>query len=295
MTDAGEETRAVLVAACNAVGWDGAAAQPIRLAENAIWRLPGGVVARIAKTGQWVQSQREVSLARWLIGLGMPVVRPRDDVEQPILAKGRPVTFWDELPPHEHGTVVDVAKVIKQLHSLPSPGFDIGSLDPFVRLRHRIEGAEWLSPGDSSWLGGLLGELEEAWRGLPDGLPQCVVHGDAWVGNLVRAGQGKLFLLDLERCSFGRPEWDLVSTAVKLTTMGAISPREYAEFCQIYGVDVTAWPGFNTMRSTRELRMTTYAAQHAVHHVKWRREAQHRVDCLRGRVGQRPWHWDGIM
>jgi hypothetical protein len=28
---------------------------------------------------------------------------------------------------------------------------------------------------------------------------------------------------------------------------------------------------------------------------EWRREAQYRVDCLRGRAGARPWQWKGIM
>jgi hypothetical protein len=54
-----------------------------------------------------------------------------------------------------------------------------------------------------------------------------------------------------------------VSTAVKLTTTGAVSAEEYAAFCETYGADVTEWEGYELLAGARELRMTTYAAQHA--------------------------------
>jgi aminoglycoside phosphotransferase (APT) family kinase protein len=102
-------------------------------------------------------------------------------------------------------------------------------------------------------------------------------------------------LLDFERASFGPPEWDLVSTAVKLTTTGAVSAEEYAAFCETYGADVTEWEGYELLAGARELRMTTYAAQHAATRPEWRREAQYRIDCLRGRAGAPPWRWKAIM
>lgn len=52
---------------------------------------------------------------------------------------------------------------------------------------------------------------------------------------------------------------------------------------------------YELMAGARELRMTTYAAQHAATRPEWRAEAQYRVDCLRGRAEPRPWHWTGIM
>ncbi|AXG79230.1 phosphotransferase [Streptomyces paludis] len=289
------ETYAALLAACATAGLDATGAEPIRLAENAIWRLPGGLVARIAKPGQQDHSARELRLARWLTTTGIPAVRPYPGLHSPVLADDRPVTFWEELPPHGTGTVLDVATLLKQLHALPLPNFPIGHLDPFIRISDRIDAATTLSAPDRTWLHSLLTELRAAWTELPPGLPECVVHGDAWTGNIARPLNGAdAILLDLERCSQGPPEWDLVSTAIKLTTTGTITPTEYDEFCTTYGTDVLQWPGYNTMRRTRELRMTTYAAQHAATHPEWRQEAQHRVDCLRGRAGQGPWRWRGI-
>ncbi|MFJ8098455.1 phosphotransferase family protein [Streptomyces griseofuscus] len=294
MTRAASSDRAVLEKACEAAGFDPAGAEPIRLAENAIWRLPGGAVARIAQPGQVAAAGREVHVARWLERNGVPAVRALD-VVQPVLAAGHPVTFWQELSPHENGSIADVVGLLKQLHALPKPDhLNLGVLDPFVRVAERIDASITLHDDDRQWLRGLLYDLKARWANRPAGLPECVVHGDAWVGNVVVTSDGPL-LIDFERVSLGPPEWDLVSTAVKLTTTGSVSRAEYAEFCAAYGMDVTEWDGYELLSGARQLRMTTYAAQHAATHEKWRAEAQYRVDCLRGRAGQPPWQWKGIM
>lgn len=294
MTTKAPTDRSVLEDACATVGFDPSGAEPIRLAENAIWRLPGGAVARIAQPGQDVAAAREVEVARWLEENDVPAVRTLD-VPQPVTAVGgHPVTFWQELPPHKNGTVADVVRLLKQLHALPKPDLDLGVLDPFVRIADRIDAARTLSDDDRQWLRDRLDDLKNRWTSRPAGLPECVVHGDAWVGNVARTAAGPL-LLDFERVSLGPPEWDLVSTAVKLTTTGAVSSEEYSAFCDFYGTDVTEWEGYELFAGARELRMTTYAAQHAATHAEWQEEAQHRVDCLRGRAGSPPWQWKGIM
>ncbi|MDT0378399.1 aminoglycoside phosphotransferase family protein [Streptomyces sp. DSM 42041] len=283
----------VLEEACRAVGLDAAGAEPLRIAENQIWRLPGRVVARIARPGQDDAAAREVRVARWLAEHEVSAVRAYP-VEQPVQAGGRPVTFWEELPEHRHGAVRDVAGALKQLHSLPAPPFDIGYLDPFVRVSERIDAAVTLSAGDRAWLHQRRTDLEAQWRVRPRGMADRAVHGDAWVGNIARTASGPV-LMDLERFSIGPPEWDLVSTAVKLTTTGGVTQLEYTEFCEAYGTDVTTWEGYPLMAAARELRMTTYAAQHAATRPEWQAEAQHRVDCLRGRSAPRPWVWKGIV
>ncbi|MGO4420284.1 phosphotransferase family protein, partial [Streptomyces sp. MCAF7] len=145
----------------------------------------------------------------------------------------------------------------------------------------RIEAATSLSEDDRQWLRDRHADLREQWDQRPAGLPECVVHGDAWVGNVALTPGGPV-LLDFERVSVGPPEWDLVSTAVKLTTTGAVTPAEYAEFCEAYGADVTQWEGYELLAGARELRMTTYAAQHAAMRPEWQAEARYRVDTQPG-------------
>ncbi|MEU3702743.1 phosphotransferase [Streptomyces anulatus] len=158
-----------------------------------------------------------------------------------------------------------------------------------------ISADHYLEPPTSSGRRPLAGVHRTRRRARrPTGLPDRAVHGDAWPGNIVRTAEGVL-MMDLERFSVGPPEWDLVSTAVRAKTTGAVSAREYDRFCAVYGYDVTAWEGYPVLARARELRMVTYAAQHAANNAEWRSQAQYRIDCLRGRSGPRPWSWTGIL
>jgi len=291
--DAGTAARTVVERACRVLGLSAHGAEPVRMAENQIWRLPGRMILRITRPGQMASAIREVAVAHWLAGQGVPAVRPLD-VHQPVEVQGRPVTVWEELPPHQDGSATDVAGLLKQLHALPIPEFPIGVLDPFVRLPERIAGATTLTGDDRAWLHGRLIELKDAWSLRAAGLPHCVIHGDAWTGNVKRTAEGPVWL-DLERFSLGPPAWDLASTAVKLTTAGSVTADEYAAFCTVYGADVTRSDDYPLLSAAREFRMATYAAQHAGSNPAWHEEAQHRVGCLRGRNGPRPWHWTAIV
>jgi aminoglycoside phosphotransferase (APT) family kinase protein len=134
-----------------------------------------------------------------------------------------------------------------------------------------------------------LAQLRERWQQLPHGLPWSVIHGDAWVGNVVSDHHGRVILLDLERTSIGPPEWDLVHTAIKYHSFGWISAGEYKQFCEIYGCDVIGWEGFALLRDIREFRMTTMAAQVATDTPAGQSQALQRLECIRGEHGTRPW------
>ncbi|GAB3209153.1 aminoglycoside phosphotransferase family protein [Marinactinospora endophytica] len=286
--------RAVLAAALPraGLGADADRAVAVRIGENAIVRLPGEVVARIARPGQQQAAAREITIARYLAEHGVPAVRALD-IAQPVVVGERAVTFWRRLPPHTPGTVRDVAHLVRALHRLPLPPPEsgVGRLDPFVRLEERIAAATSLAPTDRGWLAGRLAELRTGWEELPAGLDERLVHGDAWVGNVARFADGTSLLMDLERCSVGPPEWDLVSTAIKTTSFGWVAPAEYDGFVEVYGYDVTGWSGFPLLRDVRELRMCLYFAQHAPGNRAMHDEALLRLRCLQGELGPRPWPW----
>jgi aminoglycoside phosphotransferase (APT) family kinase protein len=249
-------------------------------------------VVRISRPGQAVAARREVNVARWLETSAVQAVQVVPNLDQPIIVDERAVTFWQELPAHHHGSPAQVAAALKQLHAqAPPASFTLGDIAPFVRLEERIAGARTATEDDRQWLHDYLSDLEEQWRTLPNGLPWCVIHGDAWVGNVVSTVDGQVILLDLERTSIGPPEWDLVHTAIKWLSFGWISQEEYAEFCDVYGHDVTTWAGFDLLRDIRELRMTTMALQTAATNAAWEEQAAHRLSCIRGEKGPRPWAW----
>lgn len=264
----------------------------LRAGENSVWRTDNGVVARISRSGSLDRIRRELQIAQWLASQRFPAVRPHSEARQPVEVDGFVVTFWVDLGPHEKGTASQVAVLLRSLHSLPAPqDFDPGRIDPFVRLESRTEAARILEPADRDRLMRTIGELREQWNQLPEFSNLCLVHGDAWVGNVARLPSGKTLLLDLERSSLGPPEWDLVSTAIKLTSFGWLSSTDYQEFCQLYGRDVTDSEHFQLLRDLRELRMTTYALQRANDQPDLASEASFRVRCLLGREGRRPWPW----
>ncbi|MGY4103604.1 phosphotransferase family protein [Nocardia sp. R16R-3T] len=287
---ASTDTLAVLRSACTAVGIDPHAAELLNLSENAVYRLPGAIVARVSRPGQVDAARREANVAGWLERSGVQAVQLVPSLEQPVIVNDRAVTFWKELPPHHHGSPAQVAAALKQLHAVAPPAsFKLGHVAPFVRLSERIDTARGVTEDSRRWLREHLVDLHERWADLPEGLPWCVIHGDAWVGNVVATDDGHVIVLDLERTSLGPPEWDLVHTAIKWLSFGWITKDQYAEFCAVYGHDVTTWAGFELLRDIREFRMTTMAVQAATADHGHQAQAQHRLACIRGERGPRPW------
>ncbi|GHJ35413.1 phosphotransferase family protein [Streptomyces sp. TS71-3] len=285
---------AVLIEAAGAADISCTGAEPIRFAENDIWRLPGKIVARISRAGQDKAAVREVAVTRWLAGSGLRAVRPLD-IDQPVVVGGRAVTFWEELPPHRTGTVMDLAPLLRQMHDLPVPNIPLGTMNPFVRVADRITQASWLPDTDRTWLMGQLADLEQQWNELPEGRPARVIHGDAWQGNCVITDtEATTYLLDFERTSLGRPEWDLTATAGDMETFGTLPREDYERYCEAYGHDVTSWSGYRTMLSIRELRQASFAVQYADEQPGARDQAAYRVSCIRGLEGPRPWRWTAI-
>jgi hypothetical protein len=86
----------VLHEACQRVGFSSDGAELLRFGENAIYRLTADpVVVRIARSADRLpRVERELCLARWLAAANIPAVRVIEDIEQPLLVDGRPVSFW---------------------------------------------------------------------------------------------------------------------------------------------------------------------------------------------------------
>jgi thiamine kinase-like enzyme len=284
--------RALASHACEQAGLSFNGAETVRLGENALFRLPDGIIVRVSRPDHQAAAYKEVAVSRWLNEVGIAAVMARQGITQPIIIANQSITFWDELNGIREGTPQQIAGALKRLHALPIPTtMPLAPITPFIRLNERIVAATTLSADDRTWLKGRLAQLEEQWNVVEPELPACVVHGDAWSGNVVQVEDGRVVLLDLERCAIGPYQWDLVSTAFKHVTSGLIDEAQYRQFCDTYGCDVTTWSGFTLLRDIRELRVTCYIAQRATENSRNVRQAQYRVDCLRGKCGLRPWAW----
>jgi aminoglycoside phosphotransferase (APT) family kinase protein len=287
-----QAARAALADACSGVGLDAAGAALLGpVADNAAFGLPGAAaVARVASSAKALaRAERELRVARWLVSQDFPAVRPLAGVDQPVVAGGRVATFWEEIPSPEQASTAELGALLRRLHGLPTPdSFALDPLRPFVRLSDHIEAATGVPDQDRAFLRRRLARLRGAYGRLEFVLPGGVIHGDPHRKNVLRAADGQVVLLDLERFSVGPREWDLAVPAV-YRRVGWHSDAEYAGFVRAYGFDVTEWEGFAVLAAIRELRMTAWLAARTGREPRLIPEARTRVASLRDDNAPRRW------
>lgn len=286
-----ESTTAVLQAACARVGLDPEGAELIRLGENAIYRLRSvPAVVRIARSmDRWADAAKEVAVSQWLARSEVSAARTWD-VEQPVEVDGHPVTFWHYIEGRRGnlGDVKALGEVLYRIHGLAPPTeFVLPPENVLGRVESRVERAS-VPPSDRSFLLALLGELAEAISHLDFPLEKCVTHGDAHVQNLMFVGSAAT-VIDFERACWGQPEWDLSMTAAEFVTARFWTPEQYGDFTASYGFNIMEWSGFETLRRTQEVKMTTWLMQNINESAAIYDEYLNRMQRIRsGRAGN-PW------
>jgi aminoglycoside phosphotransferase (APT) family kinase protein len=283
-----------LLAACTAVGLDGHDAELIRLGENAIYRLRREpIVVRIARSTDHLSDvKKELAVAKWLASVDLLAVRPVASVhEQPITITDRVVSFWEFIPEAKDGaTVTDLARLLRDLHSLPQPSVpSLSQLDPFDRINGRIERASGIEDEDRQYLLDRRDHLRSRFAELSFELPASVIHGDASIGNVMKHVDGRVFLLDLDGFAIGPREWDLTLTATYYVNFQWHSRDEYARFASTYGFDVMQWPGFQVLSAIRELHMVSWLMQNVNENPRIAAEFRKRILTLRNNVLPRKW------
>jgi aminoglycoside phosphotransferase (APT) family kinase protein len=285
-------TRALLQEACKATGLDASGARLLRLGSNAVYRLEAPVVARIARPDAETETaRRTVEVAWWLESMGYPAVRAVG-IEQPVLADGHAVTFWEAVSDDgdEYATIAQVADVISRLHALTAPeSLGLPELDAFSGFSERIASSAWLTDSDRDFLIRESARLRGEYAGLEFVLPHGVIHGDANVGNVLRDPQGNPVVIDLDNFSTGPREWDLVETAMFYDRYDWHSREEYETFVEVYGYDIRQWPGYPVLADVRELAMVTWMVQKASENEETAAEARKRVDALRTGASRKDW------
>lgn len=282
---------AVLKEATAHTGIDSTDARLMRLGENALFHLPhSSVVVRIARNrDHWDDAVKEVAVANWLEERGVPAARLYD-VEQPISISGYPATFWRYIDGRNgsRGDVGALGRLLLKLHWTPRPTtFELPEQDILARVQPRIESAR-VPDVDKRFLLSRVVELKEAISELAFPLEPAATHGDAHVQNLMISDGGAI-LIDFERFSWGQPEWDLAMTATEYLSAGWWTAREYQEFCEAYGHDVTRWDGFKVLQATHEIKMTTWIMQNVDESPEIAAEYATRVETMRSGHADQPW------
>jgi Ser/Thr protein kinase RdoA (MazF antagonist) len=287
-----DKARQILAEALAEAGLAADGAELIRSGSNVVFRLSDRpVIARVARTRTADAEAlvgREIRVARWLAERQVPAVRALP-VDQPIVVDGWTVGLWESVNEREvFGTVSDLAELLRRLHALPSPPFELPTLDPVTRLLHRIDRESVLSQQDRELLRGRSEPLAAPYRALTFALPVGVIHGDANVGNVLCDRTGAAVLADLDGFCVGPREWDLVLTAMYYERYGWHTAEEYRAFAEGYGFDVLRWPGYGVLREIRELSMVVWLAGGRGDSTK-RYEFDKRMDSLRSGTGFDQW------
>lgn len=286
-----ETARRVLAEACARVGLDVSGAELIRLGSNAVFRIPGRVIARIGRDSTALgDAIRQVEVARWLAEKRYPANRALD-LAQPIEVGGYATTFWRSVAEDErYAPIQDVARLIRDLHELDVPAeLDLPEKRPFEELNERISALENIDEGDAGFIRKRIGDLASAYNALEFALPPGVIHGDANVGNVILDRDCNPILIDLDSFSIGPREWDLVQTALFYERFGWHTEDEYRTFVEVYGFDVMDWYGYPVLADYRELSMTLWLCGKAAGDDAALSEVRKRVASLRSGGTRRDW------
>ncbi|GAA3805155.1 aminoglycoside phosphotransferase family protein [Sphaerisporangium flaviroseum] len=253
-----DNLRTLLAAVCAATGLDPGGAELIKFTNNAVFRLRGApVVVRIAgSTAARERAATVVGVARWLAGHDFPAVRLLAGLEQPISLHGQVITLWERVPetgPRPDGA--DLAVLLKRLHRLPGPPPDLPEWRPINEVRQRLAEPEDLATGDHAFLLDQCDQVEKELAGLRFRLPRGVIHGDAFLGNVIPGTRGPV-LCDFDGTTIGPREWDLTPVAVGRLRLD-YTTDDHAMLARRYGVDITEWDGFPVLRRLRELKLVT--------------------------------------
>jgi hypothetical protein len=222
-----EATRQSARNAAVSVGIPADVVELIRIGSNAVFRIDGGTIARVAPRLDLLSNAKlQIDVARWLEDAEFAAVRSVH-VDQPIVAGSHVVTLWRSACEGEvYAPIADVARVIRDLHKLPEPeGIDLPELVPFGPLDAPLPTFDGLAPADAEFLRERLDWARRSFADLPFALAPGVIHGDANVGNVLLDDAGEAVLIDLDSFSRGPREWDLIQTAIFADRFAGTQPR----------------------------------------------------------------------
>jgi hypothetical protein len=293
MPDLASKARAVLIEACRRTGHDSSGAELLRLRSNAVFKLREPIVVRItASASAPARLPIVLEMTRWLASQGFPTVRPANTVDQPLFFGDTTITFWEYVPTGDPpARTTDLGVLLRRLHALPEPPLKLGAFDdPLKSIRYDVHNRPGiLDQTEQAWLIDRISELDQEWESLPFESRPRILHGDAWIDNLLRHPDGHTILCDWDAVSQGPREWDLIHSYHGERRFGLTSP-DVEDFARAYAYDLRDWAGYKTLMEIRDLYAIGIHIRNAPGDPFSYRELRHRLDSLKDLDTTRQWH-----
>ena len=224
---------------------------------------PSPVVAKVAASTPAIRTdvaawlQRELDVAVYLAGAGVPVLVPSGEVPATVhQGDGHVMSFWTyrRLDVNVMPDEVTIGSMLRDLHAAlrsfpgaPPVLAPLGDIPAFLARPQTL-----LSATDVSILTETFGRLMDDLAATA--APEQVLHGDAGVSNL-RAAGGEWVWYDFEDTCRGPVTWDLAATTA--------SPRlDRSRILKAYGVPVDE-AQLGTCQELRRLNLTIWYALYA--------------------------------
>ncbi|MGV9836495.1 phosphotransferase [Nocardia niigatensis] len=292
MTDLAR-TRCALEAMCHEVGLDAHDARLLHRHSNTVYLLAhASVIVRISGSNHpGLCPRASLTITKWLAEQGVPVTVPF--IDHAVEIDGLTATFWHYYP--QHGRDVPPARelgaILRTLHSLPPPPFDLPDYVPLQHLTGIIDDPRFNRglPEDSlSWLREQVQRQVTAYHQLRSKLGHGLVHGDAYRGNTLWGPDGVL-LGDWDEISIAPRELDLINE-FQSTRFGT-TEAELTDFSAAYGFDVRTWDGYCSLRRMRDLHTLASYIRRAGHgDDRAAQELHHRIRSLLDSIDDARWH-----
>jgi aminoglycoside phosphotransferase (APT) family kinase protein len=301
--DPPEDLDQIVVDACRQVGIPARRRRLLRHFANAVYLIEdAGVVARVGYgVGVLDRARTAVIVARWLVDQDFPATEPADlstEDGSPVVTPvdGVAVTFWRYYPqPHdaaEHDLRA-LGELAQGLHNIDSlPPTRLRRFEPLRSVAQATQDALTagaLDPTGLRWLTHRIDDLREQYTTLDFPLGVGLIHGDLYVGNLLRRqGSHPVVLGDWDSVAIGPREVDLVPTYT--ATRFGLGTAMVDRFADGYGYDLRDWRGYSTLRAIREISTLTALVRLAPTSSRSADELAYRLQTLRQGNGHAIWN-----
>jgi hypothetical protein len=289
----------LLVEACQRRGLKAEGARLIHHYSNAIYLLPNeSAIARIGEAiAAGVPADVVHKTVQWLIqDRDFPATAPLDRAE-PVRFRQTTVSFWTYYPQPEgwsQPTPSNLGRLLHQLHAIDTAPTRLKRWTPLDSLQ-AAAGAPAartvLEDDERLWLLSQISQIRHDLAELKWPLGHGIIHGDAWVGNLLRdaaKSPDATVLADWDGVSYGPREVDLIPTWHAAHRYGKGEAWSRA-FIESYGYDLSAWRGFAQLMRMRDFVQLTGPLRRAADHREFMPVLRQRLDALRSNNVSMTW------